>query len=121
MGYDTVIGERGVRLSGGERQRIAIARALLKDPPVLILDEATSHLDTQSEREVQGALENLMKARTVFVIAHRLSTVQKADHILVMDKGAIIEQGSHQELMEARGFYYELYASQFEEALDEAS
>ena len=112
-GYDTPLGERGLRLSGGERQRIAIARALLKDPPILILDEATSHLDTQSEKEVQGALENLMKARTVLVIAHRLSTIQKADRILVMDKGKIVQQGTNEFLLRLGGVYKKLYDLQF--------
>ncbi|MFA5159472.1 MAG: ABC transporter ATP-binding protein [Candidatus Omnitrophota bacterium] len=112
-GYDTPLGDRGLKLSGGERQRIAIARALLKDPPILILDEATSHLDTQSEKEVQGALENLMKARTVFVIAHRLSTIQKADRILVMDKGQIVQQGTNEFLLRLGGMYKKLYDLQF--------
>lgn len=111
--YDTHLGERGLKLSGGERQRIAIARALLKDPPILILDEATSHLDTQSEQEVQKALENLMKARTVFVIAHRLSTIQKADRILVMDKGKIVQQGTNEFLLRLGGAYKKLYDLQF--------
>ena len=111
--YDTPLGDRGLKLSGGERQRIAIARALLKDPPILILDEATSHLDTQSEKEVQGALENLMKARTVFVIAHRLSTIQKADRILVMDKGRIVQQGTNEFLLRLGGTYKKLYDLQF--------
>lgn len=113
QGYDTALGERGLKLSGGERQRIAIARALLKDPPILILDEATSHLDTQSEKEVQGALENLMKSRTVFVIAHRLSTIQKADRILVMDKGRIVQQGTNEFLLRMGGPYKKLYDLQF--------
>ncbi|MEI7752526.1 MAG: ATP-binding cassette domain-containing protein, partial [Candidatus Omnitrophota bacterium] len=103
----------GLKLSGGERQRIAIARALLKDSPILILDEATSHLDTQSEKEVQGALENLMKARTVFVIAHRLSTIQKADRIIVMDKGRIVQQGTNEFLLRLGGMYKKLYDLQF--------
>ncbi len=113
QGYDTPLGDRGLKLSGGERQRIAIARALLKDPPILILDEATSHLDTQSEKEVQGALENLMKERTVFVIAHRLSTIQKADRILVMDKGKIVQQGTNEFLLRLGGMYKKLYDLQF--------
>ena len=112
-GYDTQLGERGLKLSGGERQRLAIARALIKDPPILILDEATSHLDTQSEKEVQGALENLMKERTVFVIAHRLSTVQKADRILVMEKGKIVQQGTNEFLLRLGGAYKKLYDLQF--------
>ncbi|HRY85533.1 MAG TPA: ABC transporter ATP-binding protein, partial [Candidatus Omnitrophota bacterium] len=113
QGYDTQLGERGLKLSGGERQRLAIARALLKDPPILVLDEATSHLDTQSEQEVQKALENLMKARTVFVIAHRLSTIQKADRILVMDKGKVVQQGTNEFLLRLGGIYKKLYDLQF--------
>ena len=102
-GYDTVIGERGVRLSGGERQRMAIARALLKNAPILILDEATSALDSESEALVQSALQNLMTGRTVFVIAHRLSTVRRADRIVVIENGTIADVGAHEELMtEAR-------------------
>ncbi len=112
-GYQTNIGDRGVRLSGGQRQRICIARALLKDAPVLILDEATSALDTESEKLVQIALENLMKNRTTFVIAHRLSTVLYADKIIVMDQGKIIEQGNHEELMSHKGLYMKLYEMQF--------
>ena len=108
--YDTRVGERGLRLSGGERQRIAIARALLRDPPILILDEATSNLDTQSERLVQQALERLMRERTVLVVAHRLSTVSRADHILVLDGGRLVERGTHHELMEAGGWYERLYS-----------
>ena len=113
QGYDTPLGDRGLKLSGGERQRIAIARALLKDPPILVLDEATSHLDTQSEKEVQGALENLMKDRTVLVIAHRLSTIQKAKNILVMDKGRIVQQGTSDSLLRQGGVYKTLYDLQF--------
>ncbi|MFC6616731.1 ABC transporter ATP-binding protein [Deinococcus radiophilus] len=109
QGYDTVVGERGLRLSGGQRQRIAIARALLKDPRVLILDEATSALDNQSEALVQAALDRLMQGRTTFVIAHRLSTVQHADQILVMDQGQIVQRGTHAELLEAGGLYGELH------------
>ena len=112
-GYDTVIGERGSLLSGGMAQRVAIARALLKNPPVLILDEATSALDTESERLVQGALDELMKDRTVFVIAHRLSTIAHADTIFVLDKGNIVEQGTHGELLEKGGKYKYLYDIQF--------
>jgi len=115
-GYDTVIGERGVRLSGGERQRLAIARALLKNAPVLILDEATSALDSESERLVQSALQNLMSGRTVFVIAHRLSTVRRADRIVVIDSGAISEIGPHEELMNNFGTYRRLYDLQFADA-----
>jgi subfamily B ATP-binding cassette protein MsbA len=110
--YATVLGERGTRLSGGQRQRIAIARALLTDPPILILDEATSALDTESERLVQEAIDRLLSGRTVFVIAHRLSTVVHADLILVLDHGAIIERGTHAELLAEHGAYYRLHAAQ---------
>jgi ATP-binding cassette, subfamily B, bacterial MsbA len=115
-GYDTVIGERGVRLSGGERQRLAIARALLKNAPVLILDEATSALDSESESLVQSALHNLMSGRTVFVIAHRLSTVRRADRIVVIDNGIISEIGAHEDLMKKLGTYRRLYDLQFTDA-----
>ncbi len=111
--YDTPLGERGLKLSGGQRQRIAIARALLKNPEILVFDEATSHLDTESEREVQKALENAMKGRTVFVIAHRLSTIQNADRIIVMDNGNIIQQGSNEDLLREGGIYKKLYDLQF--------
>ncbi|MBY0246121.1 MAG: lipid A export permease/ATP-binding protein MsbA [Nitrospiraceae bacterium] len=114
-GYETIIGERGVKLSGGERQRLAIARAILRDPPLLILDEATSALDTESERIVQLALTNLMKNRTTVVIAHRLSTIQNADRIVVLDRGAIVETGSHEELLRKGGMYQRLHAMQFQD------
>jgi subfamily B ATP-binding cassette protein MsbA len=112
-GYDTVVGERGVKLSGGQRQRIAIARALLKDPAILILDEATSSLDSHSERLVQDALDLLMQGRTTFVIAHRLSTVRRADRIVVLDGGEIVEEGAHEELLVKGGLYKGLYDTQF--------
>lgn len=115
-GYDTMIGERGVRLSGGERQRIAIARAILKNAPILILDEATSALDSESESLVQSALQNLMTGRTVFVIAHRLSTVRRADRIVVLENGTIADIGAHEELMRKLGTYRRLYELQFAEA-----
>jgi subfamily B ATP-binding cassette protein MsbA len=112
-GYDTEIGERGSKLSGGQRQRIAIARAILKNPRVLILDEATSALDPESEKLVQQALDKLLVGRTSFVIAHRLSTIQRADVILVMEKGKIVERGTHEKLLEAGGLYNNLYRLQF--------
>jgi ATP-binding cassette subfamily B protein len=120
-GYDTLLDDEATNVSQGERQLLTIARAFLADPDILILDEATSSVDTRTEVLIQEAMAELMQKRTSFVIAHRLSTIRGADVILVMDRGAIIEQGTHEELMAARGFYYELYASQFEEALQEAS
>ena len=114
-GYDSIVGERGLRLSGGERQRLSIARAILKNAPILILDEATSALDTESEALVQSALQNLMAGRTVFVIAHRLSTVRRADRILVLENGSITDEGSHECLMGRTGTYRRLYDLQFED------
>src|SRR4030095_10559581 len=112
--YDTIVGERGIKLSGGQRQRIAIARAILKDPAILILDEATSSLDSESEALVQDALENLMKGRTSFVIAHRLSTIRNADKIVLIDKGIVSESGTHSELMSHNSLYKKLNEMQFE-------
>ena len=111
-GFDTKIGDRGSRLSGGQRQRISIARAILKNPPILILDEATSALDTESERLVQDALERLMKTRTTIAVAHRLSTIKNADEICVMHEGVIVERGTHEELIEKNGYYKRLHDMQ---------
>jgi ATP-binding cassette, subfamily B, bacterial len=112
-GYDTVVGERGYRMSGGEKQRISIARVLLKDPAVVILDEATAHLDSESEVAVQAALRTTLAGRTSLVIAHRLSTIIGADLILVVDGGRIVQRGTHTELVDAEGLYAELYRTQF--------
>jgi len=117
-GYDTPVGERGYRLSGGERQRIAIARVILKDPRILVLDEATSHLDSLSEELIQKALHHVMEGRSSLVIAHRLSTILAADKILVMEHGRLVEQGSHKELLALNGLYATLYETQFAHTID---
>jgi ATP-binding cassette, subfamily B, bacterial len=114
-GYQTIVGERGYRLSGGEKQRLALARVLLKDPRIMILDEATSHLDSESEALIQEALERMYTNRTSIVIAHRLSTILSADLILVMDKGQVIERGTHQDLLAMGGLYAHLYETQFKQ------
>jgi len=118
-GYDTVVGERGYRLSGGEKQRIALARVILKDPRILVLDEATSHLDSESEALIQEALKQVMADRTSIVIAHRLSTILAADQILVLDRGQMVECGSHEELLSLEGLYAQLYSTQFSKATAE--
>ncbi|WON81627.1 ATP-binding cassette domain-containing protein [Acinetobacter sp. UGAL515B_02] len=115
QGYDTVLGAQGLNLSGGQRQRIAIARAILKNAPILILDEATSALDNESEHFIQKAFDEAMQNRTTLVIAHRLSTIENADMIVVMDKGQIVEKGTHQELLDKQGAYFQLHQRNFEE------
>jgi ABC-type multidrug transport system fused ATPase/permease subunit len=117
-GYGTIVGERGVTLSGGQRQRVAIARALLMNPRILILDDSLSSVDTQTEKLIQAALDSLMEGRTTFVIAHRLSTVRRADMILVMDKGRIVERGTHQELLVQGGLYKEIHDLQLMQNVD---
>ncbi|HEX5908640.1 MAG TPA: ATP-binding cassette domain-containing protein, partial [Propionibacteriaceae bacterium] len=115
-GLETVVGERGYRLSGGERQRLAIARLLLKAPPIVVLDEATAHLDSESEVAVQQALDLAMEGRTSIVIAHRLSTIRDADLIIVVDQGRVVQRGRHEELMREGGLYAELYRTQFDQS-----
>lgn len=114
QGYETVISEDGGNISKGQKQLLTIARAMLYDARMLILDEATSNVDTSTERKIQKAMRELMKDKTCFVIAHRLSTIQNADHILVIDHGDVVEQGNHRSLMQRQGFYYKLYSAQFE-------
>jgi len=114
LGYDTKVGERGLRLSGGEKQRIAIARTLLRKPPIMVLDEATSALDSNTERQIQEALRQVTRARTTLIVAHRLSTVVHADRILVLKDGSIVESGTHVELLRVKGLYYELWMKQLE-------
>jgi ATP-binding cassette subfamily B protein/subfamily B ATP-binding cassette protein MsbA len=118
-GYDTFIGERGVKLSGGQQQRLAIARAFLKAPQILILDEATSNLDTESEQLIQASMAKLLAGRTTFVIAHRLSTIRRADLILLLEDGQVVERGGHEELMRARGRYHDMVVRQMEQAREE--
>jgi ATP-binding cassette subfamily B protein len=118
-GYETVLGERGAGLSQGQRQLLAIARVALSDPRILILDEATSSVDTRTERQIQNAFQELLSGRTSFVIAHRLSTIRTADQLLVLNEGEIVERGTHDELLRTQGFYYDLYMSQFRRESDD--
>jgi ATP-binding cassette subfamily B protein len=118
QGYDSLVGERGQGLSGGERQRISIARALLINPRILILDEATASVDTETEQEIQKALDNLVQGRTTIAIAHRLSTLNKADRLVVMEQGVVVEEGDHDTLMARQGAYYRLYEAQAKNAED---
>ena len=119
-GFATIVGERGYRMSGGEKQRLAIARMLLKDPAIVILDEATAHLDSESEQEIQVALANALADRTALVIAHRLSTIVNADRIIVLDEGRVVDQGTHSELLARGGLYADLYNTQLDRNQDEA-
>ena len=118
LGYETIVGQAGQSLSGGQRQRLAIARALYRDPQILILDEATSSLDVESERFVQNAIDNLLQGRTALIIAHRLSTIRRADEIFVLDQGRIVERGDHENLLEAKGEYFKLYEMALEPAAE---